>query len=63
MSRINHARHIHRGRQTEFALPYKSLTRQNIGKAKPANAGRSLSAEEKAAIAAQLGLTLSARAA
>lgn len=62
MSRINHARHAHRGRQTEAALPYASL-RKGRGhvSAKPASAGRSLGSEEIAAYAAMMGITVSAR--
>lgn len=62
MSRMNHARHAHRGRQTEAALPYASLRKgRGHASAKPANPGRSLGPEEIAAYAATMGITVSAR--
>lgn len=56
MSRLNHARHQHRGRRSESALPYRALRATNDNRpARAANAGRILTAEERARIAAQYG--------
>lgn len=56
MSRLNHARHQHRGRLSESALPYAMRRSSNDnGPAKAANAGRSLNAEERAKVAASYG--------
>tara|TARA_B100000745_G_scaffold24334_1_gene16091 strand:- start:132 stop:314 length:183 start_codon:yes stop_codon:yes gene_type:complete len=56
MSRLNHARLQHRGRQCEFALPYGMRRASNDNaSAKAANAGRSLNAEERARVAASYG--------
>lgn len=63
MSRINHSRHVHRGRQIEYALSYQSIYKMKQGKAKAANEGRSLTAEELAAEAARMGVGLVSRAA
>ena len=59
MSRMNHARLQHRGRLSESALPYRAHKASNDNApAKAANAGRSLTAEERAAVAAQYGYRL-----
>lgn len=56
MARLNHARHQHRGRLSESALPYGMRRASNDNApAKAANAGRSLSAEERAKVAASYG--------
>lgn len=59
MSRLNHARHQHRGRLSESALPYRARKASNDNApAKAANAGRVLGGDEKARIAAQYGYRL-----
>lgn len=62
MSKMNHARHAHRGRQTEMAFSNTSKWAKHQP-AKAANTGRSLSRAEIAAHAAALGVSLSSRAA
>ena len=56
MSRMNHARHQHRGRTSEAALPYRARQASNDNApAKAANAGRVLSASDREQVAAQYG--------
>lgn len=62
MSKLNHARHAHRGRQTEMAFSGRPKWNGHQP-AKAANKGRSLSRDEIAAHAASLGIALSSRAA
>ncbi len=57
MSRINHAKHAHRGRPTECAFSRTPAWARH-SPAKAANAGRSLSADEKARWAASHGFAI-----
>lgn len=58
-ARMNHARLAHRGRATEAANPsIPSWARGKHVPAKAANAGRSLTAEERDAHLARLGITI-----
>lgn len=61
MAGLNHSRLRHRGNACEPALHYTSAKKaKTFVAAKPANAGRVLSLEEKAALAAKLGLSVAA---
>lgn len=60
MSRINHARHAHRGRATEMAFAPKPRWNPN-SKAVAASPARSLSPEAIAAWAASRGCAVAAR--
>lgn len=62
MSKMNHARHSHRGRPTEMAFSPKSRWAKHQP-AKAATPGRSLSHEEIAKHAAAMGISISLRAA